>query len=300
LEVFEAATNVDRNENTSEQAKVRAWMKVANYETSGYDEERRQAAERARGYQEIIKARERERAQLLQVRERYQQDKEKLQRLLNLNMVSSEQKREFQREFDLTYDEWLPRLRAMDEAQEREAEREVERLERLADEEEERRYDAMPSSSYMVVGYSFGFGFGSAGDYSCESLRVGIQAIGYEGKELGLLYGFGFDAFFTFDSSDNYSANLDLIKVPLYGALGVGWELDVGFVLGALGRVGYDVAFDPELGVSNVTGLEDESALLTSVGVLLLTDEILGLEAEYIFGGLPVPIWTVNMYITFE
>jgi len=300
LEVFEAATNVDRNDNASEQDKVRAWMKVANYETTGYDEERRQAAERARGYQEIIKARERERAQLLQVRERYQQDKEKLQRLLNLNMVSPEQKREFQREFDLTYDEWLPRLRAMDEAQEREAEREEERLERLADEEEERRYDAMPSSSYMVGGYSFGFGYGASGDYGYETMRVGMQIVGYEGKDLGLLYGFGYDVFFTFDSSINGTYDLSRMMVPFYGTLGVGFELDVGFVVGAFGRLGYNILYDSDEAVSGVSNLEDESALLTSVGVTLLTDEVLGLEAEYIFGGMPLPIWTVNMYIMFE
>ena len=276
MEVFEAATNVDRNESASERDKIRAWVKVANYETTGYDEERRQAAERARGYQEIIKARERERTQLLQVRERYQQDKEKLQRLLNLNMVSSDQKREFQREFDLTYEEWLPRLRAMDEAQEREAEREEARLERLAEEEEERRYDAIPSSSYMVGGWSFGFGFGSTGDYSYETMRVGMQIVGYEGKDFGLLYGFGYDAFFTFDSSTDYSGDLSRLMVPFYGTLGAGYELELGFVLGVIGRLGYNILFDSDEAVSGVRGLEDESALLTSVGVLLLTDEVVG------------------------
>ena len=92
LETFEVAVKVDRRKGATEEEKAKAWRQVAQYPTREYQEERRQAAERARGYRKIIDARKRERAQLLEVRRRYREDRAKLARLMKLEMVDEAQK----------------------------------------------------------------------------------------------------------------------------------------------------------------------------------------------------------------
>ena len=70
LEIFEVAVKVDRRQGSTEKEKAEAWRQVAQYPTREYQEERRQAAERARGYLKILMPKTRASA-ALRVRRRY-------------------------------------------------------------------------------------------------------------------------------------------------------------------------------------------------------------------------------------
>ena len=300
LETFEVAVKVDRRKGATEKEKAKAWRQVAQYPTREYQEERRQAAERARGYRKIIDARKRERAQLLEVRRRYKEDRAKLARLMKLEMVDEAQKSEFAREFETAYAAWLPRLEAMEARDAASVQAAQEEQARKAEAAEEARLAALPPTTYEVFGYDLGYGFGSLDGVEIQFMSFGFSSLWFEGRGLGFLFGVGGEVAYVIDASeDTFTEDYSRMALPGYLAMGAGFDTgDVALTL--YGKGGYDFYFDSlDDGRRRLADRNGESPVWVSVAAGVLIDGI-SMDVEYVFSGLTVPTFIFSGSLAME